>query len=1070
MSEAHNMHHTLIMDAFRPKKTRSASITASKASRETCFKSRRKSSMTMISELIKAHHNQDSPISSPVGKVGQQNLEALALASRGVETVLSLVRNALGYGEMLQMPCNALKVLSSASPTHRAQIAQQGGVQVLIECLRLHVKEPKIVVPVTRCLVNICGTPEGMNLLNRRGVQVCLDALTSFGQDPVIQQSFSRVLRHICADNPEAQLLVASEDGIARLLDTITRNPLVVAVHRSQFSVLVQLATNRTLAKQIVATDGFKVIQKSIIIHQQQIDVMTQCVGLLSFLTVDSDSCGLFLNLQGMVLITGLLEQYLHDDAVLAGLCRIIYNVIVCQAATDANRTACLGMVLQILQHCDVGPIVQTALISMAEVFIVRGQNLGLSMRNEAFTQLLATMAQHLAVPQIQERCCFLCADICLNWTQEFWRHSPVLQRVYEAIEAHNDPSVHDAALEALHSIARITDSPWEEMATERGIRCLQRCMHTQPADALASKELCCEGFLAILEKNDDLRAVMVQCKVIPLVVQLFLTQLDIAMRIDDIPSTTCCQLLAELSAGSPGVFEVMNEVERAGAARLLLEGVPTFQDDYRLLVAVSRLVGNLATQDSICRTLMVLGAVETFLDVWRINEQVDIEVASVAALPIVAIAAHSDDFRQAVFTSNALHAAKMCVNLRTECSYLSKFELAYLDSVAAKFEGDAQSWINNAGLDPRRPTEARSFPSSPLTPRQPLLAETPDPFAPPQPMGTALAATLSPEPPPAGLQFSVRIDNEVQTDDPIQFALETQTSLAPLEEGSTQTVPTAPDVCDAAAQTDAPPADPAADPAAASHPDAATQTATAAKADAATQPEAATAATEPSTGSHPDAATEPTAAANANDTADDAAATAGDPAQAPDPPVSLSIRSDVTARLKQALRSHRTQMACLECQLMAQADVDAESPRPSTARLVPESSPDALVGRLQTLLAQLEGEVALRDAARTGPAGAGAGPAPAYDTPAPSPLPLSSGPASRSSPRLPSDMFPGPQPRLSPAPKAPGTEPLRPISPRRHPKRAPADSPPAAPLPSPPLHPTPDSPPVVVPRMPFPP
>lgn len=35
------------------------------------------------------------------------------------------------------------------------------------------------------------------------------------------------------------------------------------------------------------------------------------------------------------------------------------------------------------------------------------------------------------------------------------------------------------------------------------------------------------------------------------------------------------------------------------------------------------------------------------------------------------------------------------------------------------------------------------------------------------------------------------------------------------------------------------------------------------------------------------------------------------------------SIRSDVTARLKQALRSHRTQMACLECQLMAQADVD---------------------------------------------------------------------------------------------------------------------------------------------------
>lgn len=46
-----------------------------------------------------------------------------------------------------------------------------------------------------------------------------------------------------------------------------------------------------------------------------------------------------------------------------------------------------------------------------------------------------------------------------------------------------------------------------------------------------------------------------------------------------------------------PGVFEVMNEVERAGAARLLLEGVPTFQDDYRLLVAVSRLVGNLATQ-----------------------------------------------------------------------------------------------------------------------------------------------------------------------------------------------------------------------------------------------------------------------------------------------------------------------------------------------------------------------------------------------------------------------------------------------------------------------------------------
>lgn len=39
-------------------------------------------------------------------------------------------------------------------------------------------------------------------------------------------------------------------------------------------------------------------------------------------------------------------------------------------------------------------------------------------------------------------------------------------------------------------------------------------------------------------------------------------------------------------------------------------------------------------------------GAVETFLDVWRINEQVDIEVASVAALPIVAIAAHSGVLR----------------------------------------------------------------------------------------------------------------------------------------------------------------------------------------------------------------------------------------------------------------------------------------------------------------------------------------------------------------------------------------------------------------------------------------
>lgn len=103
-----------------------------------------------------------------------------------------------------------------------------------------------------------------------------------------------------------------------------------------------------------------------------------------------------------------------------------------------------------------------------------------------------------------------------------------------------------------------------------------------------------------------------------------------------------------------------------------------------------------------------------------------------------------------------------------------------------------------------------------------------------------------------------------------------------PPGEALARTVPTAPDVCDAAAQTDAPPADPAADPAAASHPDAATQTATAAKADAATQPEAATAATEPSTGSHPDAATEPAAAANANDTADDAAATAGDPPWGP--------------------------------------------------------------------------------------------------------------------------------------------------------------------------------------------
>lgn len=52
------------------------------------------------------------------------------------------------------------------------------------------------------------------------------------------------------------------------------------------------------------------------------------------------------------------------------------------------------------------------------------------------------------------------------------------------------------------------------------------------------------------------------------------------------------------------------------------------------------------------------------------------------------------------------------------------------------------EAFISGRGLSP-----------SPLTPRQPLLAETPDPFAPPQPMGTVLAATLSPEPPPAGLQ-----------------------------------------------------------------------------------------------------------------------------------------------------------------------------------------------------------------------------------------------------------------------------------------------------------------------------
>jgi len=42
----------------------------------------------------------------------------------------------------------------------------------------------------------------------------------------------------------------------------------------------------------------------------------------------------------------------------------------------------------------------------------------------------------------------------------EFWRQSPVLERVYDAIDAHADCDVHDAALEALHSIARISGVP----------------------------------------------------------------------------------------------------------------------------------------------------------------------------------------------------------------------------------------------------------------------------------------------------------------------------------------------------------------------------------------------------------------------------------------------------------------------------------------------------------------------------------------------------------------------------------------------------------------------------------